>query len=375
MSIFELTEKTTDELYKKALTRLNAYPRLRGIYDQEFLAKLARRRNYQNFLLWLLAEENQDTSTILDKIDSDLNLVREEIEDYQNRTGKSFYSRLKVDDEMSISCLMTELDYISFFKSRHHRVRIEPDLPDKKQTPDFKITAKSHEIYFEIKSITPEREWKKMSEITQEIQSRMRRLDVHYVFLTKLSRGFERSDINAFIEFAKKIFSDLQKKNHIVFPIELTFPHESSPKADLTITKESEKGFSGVISTPAMLLHSSQRLRDRIKSAVKQLPPSHPNVVVIDGSSSTISLDDLEDALEGDLSLRISIYKDPIRYSTKTIRTGERVYGEFNRRVSAVVLYKRKLRGQIFEYRKIVIPNRNAYCQLDDELINELGSS
>lgn len=128
-----MVDKKTEVLYEEATVRLSKYPILRSIYDEKFLSKLVNRRNFDNFLLWLLTEENTYTTTILDQIEKNLDFIHEEIENLLKRTSRNFYTRFKVKDESNIFSYLTELEYISYFKHNHYRIQIEPNLPNKKK--------------------------------------------------------------------------------------------------------------------------------------------------------------------------------------------------------------------------------------------------
>lgn len=229
------------------------------------------------------------------------------------------------------------------------------------------------EIYFEIKNILPEKELEKNGRISTEIQSRMKELNEPFVFAIEFTSEFEWSDIKKFCLFAKKKSSDLYAITEITFPIEFVYPEKSIvPKALIKVLRISNNGKGYVlIMTPVVLLNYGKRIRERIKSAVKQLPENSRNVVVID-SSIGINIEHVFDALYGDTSILFSLDKERRDYQARFIRTGERIYGKFNRRISAVVFYKRKWVDERFQYTKTVIPNENPLVPLTKEFMEQL---
>lgn len=99
-------------------------------------------------------------------------------------------------------------------------------------------------------------------------------------------------------------------------------------------------------------------LRRKISSGVSQLHPDHPGVLVIQPYGLTTGQYDIENALLGDLA--VTLLDKP-----KMVRWKNRIFGKNkNKRLSAVIYYKKRLQTLGYNREKIVYHNPYAKTKL-----------
>lgn len=110
------------------------------------MQKLVRKKNFQNHLLWILAEDVPYTSLILDKLNNDLKLLEEEIIDLKERRDEDFYRKVKIYEESDFKHWHNRSRIMAYFK-KHYPIVLEPCQPHTTRVPESKVIA-DDEVYY-----------------------------------------------------------------------------------------------------------------------------------------------------------------------------------------------------------------------------------
>lgn len=343
--IFDLPDKSEDELMELICETLDEFPILREIYDEDFLIGLIRKRfNLDNYLLLLLSSKMSFAHSTWKSIAENLQILKD-----CNAVLK-FKNKLRILDKLSIEAVKTELEFPAHYKRKGYSVKIEPKISSTGNNPDFSVLFEREPIFFEIKSLSEGKALSRYENLEKKIRSRLRRLDQLFVISISYGNKLMYNDIKALEKFTKKKLhelSEIEKKEVLNLPLQFNFEN----KAELIVHGKPNRlpyGYLGVLSGPSMFIDDIKRTRRVIKSAVSggQLPPNNMGVVVVDCTlAQFINKIDIEDAIFGYLNMMV----DNITLKTKTIRTGKKVFEKKgNRRISAVIFYIRKFHDPDF---------------------------
>lgn len=314
--------------------KLGNYPLLKSIYTDEFLEELVHKKyDLDNILLQYLVLREPIIDEMFQEIEENLDLLQPEC------SLQKYSNKLKQYDSISFKSVVTELDVASNFKRNGYQILIEPTLPNGK-VGDFLATKNGLSIYFEVKRLVTERILKQ-SAISFELQTRISGMDEPYAISIELTDAMERSHV---AKLSKFILNKLKNLNTRTISIPYSFEYDENGTILVTITvdarlSDDEKGFIGYFGYPVTMKSDWSDLRNKISKKISQLHPDYPGVIVIQPYSINVMLDDMENAILGDL--KVNIRGPPVFF-----RTGDCIIGtDKNHRLSAIMCYQRKTDG------------------------------
>lgn len=280
--------------------KLGNYPLLKSIYTDEFLEELVHKKyDLDNILLQYLVLREPLIDEMFQEIEENLDLLQPEC------SLLIYSNKLKQYDSISFKSVVTELDVASNFKRNGYQILIEPTLPNGK-VGDFLATKNGLSIYFEVKRLVTERILKQ-SAISFELQTRISGMDEPYAISIELTDAMERSHV---AKLSKFILNKLKNLNTRTISIPYSFEYDENGTILVTITvdarlSEGEKGFIGFFHYPATIKSDWSDLRNKISKKISQLHPDYPGVIVLQPYSINVMLDDMENAILGDLKVNI----------------------------------------------------------------------
>lgn len=361
----EIRRANEEELVFLAKRRIQTLPLLREIYDDDFLYYLAKqKRDLDNELLhWLVSTNNFHHSIatrFFEEIEQmlhllqpicDFNLLKEKMRQWKTESFES---------------IITELEFAAEYLQKGYEIKLEPNLPNNRKG-DFLAIKNSQTIFFEIKTIFQETA-KEDQYVINELVDRFDRIEQPYFFNIDIKKGCKRRHI---VGITKNIKNKLKKINdNSKLPISFTLNDDNQELIKVKIISKNPTGTKGGIGGFVFgggIKGDWKDLRQKIVAGISQLHPKHAGVIVIKPHGLQTLEYDMENALWGDLAV----------YITRTARPFRRRNGIFalkkNKRLSAVVFYKKEIDGPEFFRKKIVYHNPFANNKLPLSLFDGIN--
>ena len=343
----EMKRTGSEELLSLTTQRIERYPILKAIYDDQFLRDLVQRKNdYDNLLLlWLVAygsNDGQMAAALFQDIERNLELFDED-------DRVLFGRKLKQWSTSSFESTIVELEFAADYIRRGYSVELEPTLPNNRKG-EFCITKGTLKIYFEVKTIY-KKAFRKDRAIMDELSDRLDGIERPFALSIDIKRSFAR---NQTVEAARCIAQQLRniKAASVGQTFSFAYPQygESIVEIEAKRLPDGEEGYVSGYVFGGGIKGDWRDLRSKITSSVKQLHPDYPGVTIVASYDLETGEYDIRNALFGDLS--ISMHSDePVRGQDRIFRRDK------NSRLSAAIYCEKRLQSTGYVRRLLVYHN------------------
>lgn len=358
--ITEIRRAHGEELLAIAKQRITMFSILRRIYDNDYLLDLSQRKHdYDNLLLfWLVIDNPIDRPIaikLLREIEENLGILKEE------ESIRKFGRKLRQWKAIPFESSLVELELAAEYRKRGFGIEIEPVLPNNRKG-DFCVTENGMRVYFEVKMIY----WGSTLEqdaITNELLERLRNVNKPFAISIDIKRSFQRNQTIRIARYVKRKLEKLEPAS-VGIPYSFAYPPKGQPIVVIdiiSILDEDEPGFVSGFVYGGGIKGDWSDLRSKISSGVSQLHPDYPGVIAVSPHGIDTTHLDIRNALFGDL--KVNIHGRP-----RWFRGGDRVFGrKKNRRLSAVVYYRKRLHETGYSRKKFVYHNPYAKTRLSSD--------
>lgn len=357
ISVYEIPTISVQEASERCRATLARFPALCRLYDDAFLSRLVRKRQMDNYLLWLLVQDpGEYADSFWVAVIDGLALLAPE------GSWEAFTSKFRHRHNLELQSARSELELTAWMKRRGPAVQIEPPTRSGR-TCDFSAETNPF-TWWEIKTVQDADFLVTDELIAREVQLRIRDIDQPYVLIMEAS-AVERNEVAVAVRDLRRQLADYHAADGAL-------PHrfESHGLRILAsaLTNRS-RGYLGIVEGRPHLFGDELAMRvvDRIVGAMQQLPDDCAGIVVIDTTLSTwIEDEDIADACFGVEGLGYVNNKlIPVRRNDlAAFRPSERT------RVSAVAHYSRSARETSSPYELIVNHNPYAKYPLPNDLLH-----
>jgi len=356
ISVYDIPAIGEKEVRERSQATLARFPALRHLYDDAFLSRLARKRQMDNYLLWLLIQNPDEYAdsfwaTVID----DLDLLGPE------GSWEAFMAKFRHRERLELQSACSELGLTAWMKRRGPAVQIEPPTRSGR-TCDFSAETNPF-TWWEIKTVQDADFLVTDELIAREVQLRLRHIDQPYVLIMEPS-SVERNEVAVVVRNLRRQLAEYHVAGG---PLPHLFESHGLRVVASALTTRS-RGYLGIVEGRPHLFGDELAMRvvDRIVGAMEQLPDDSAGIVVIDTTLSTwIEDEDIADACFGVEGLGyvngklISVRRNDLA----AFRPNERT------RISAVAHYSRSARETTAPYEIIVNHNPCAKHKLPDGLL------
>lgn len=361
-NMFEIAKAEETVLLMAAKQRICSWPILKEVYDDHFLAELVQnKRDSDNLLLFWLANDNDIDSPIA-------NRIFEEIEKnlkpfFSSSNFDILKSKLRQWHSIPFESTITELEFAAEYIGRGYHIELEPTLPNNRKG-DFSATKETQRIYFEVKMVRKETSTKNEAAI-DELSNHCEKID-HPFFIGNIDvhETFQRNQSIAAAKFIGRKLKEMEAASCIL-PLSFDYPDSNNPIITVDVRErlpDGEKGFVGGFTYGGGITTKWTDLRKKIEAGVNQLHPDFPGVIIIRPQGLDYLQYDIENALFGDRSVNLA-------KKATSFRTGDRIFGKNkNSRLSAVILYDKRLQASGYRKEKIVYHNPYAATKLTTDI-------
>jgi len=360
---FEIAKAENQLLIRTAKQRVCSYPILKEVYDEHFLNELVEaKRDPDNLLLFWLVNDNEFDSPTARKL-------FEEIEGMlQPFSNSSNFNPLKLKLRqwctIPFESTITELELASEYHERGYDIELEPDLPNNRKG-DFSAAKENQKIYFEVKMAHKEVSSKNKA-VIDHLSYCCQKID-HPFFIGNIDvhENFQRSQSNAVAKFIERKLKELDAFS-CNLPVSFYYPDSGDPLVTVDVNERfpnGQKGFVGGFTYGGGITTKWTDLRRKIEEGVSQLHPDFPGVIILRPLGLDYLEYEIQNALFGDLSVNFGAKKAPV------FRTGDRIFAKKkNTRLSAVVLYDKRLQNFGYTRKKAVYHNPFALRKLPKDV-------
>jgi hypothetical protein len=347
----EIRKADANELLWAAKQRLEEFPVLKEIYNDDFLITLIRNKNNRdNILLFWLVNNNPTDSLIAPKfmqgIENDVRLFR------LDSNFSLLKRKLRQWKTIPFESAVTELEFAAEYCKKRYETEFEPLLPNNKKG-DFCVNKDGLKIYFEVKMIFSKTSLQEDAIIT-DLSDRCDGIEQPFVLSVDIKKDFRLDQSAAFSKFLQKKLKEIDAIS-IDLPFSLVYPEIGNSAIKIDLVKRVPKGERGYIAGfiyGGGIKSSWVDVRRKIAAGVSQLHPDYPGVIIVRPYGLNTLEYDMRNALYGDLSVRFN------RVRSQVIRSGDRIFGvNKNKRLSAVVYYKKRLQSSGYEKKMAVYHN------------------
>jgi hypothetical protein len=262
-------------------------------------------RTKKHSLFWLLWYADRSS-----KLESWLAVLKTSLPDTKFR--KIITSLKEKNGENEFGSFIPEIEVLAYYASKKDNgvsVEYEPNIPNKNNVGDIKLSFGGKEVYLEVTKLFSSKKERKIDALLHLLGSKIDEIvDNPFYISIGIEESFAENDVMPFVE---SVQSQVDKYKHIQ-----EIPADRIPKFDynskgffmiLMRAPTGKKGHAGGFFTPAMELTTAGRLKGKIKDKVKQLPDNQLNVVALDISHHFAHFDDIEDAFAGQEGVRINV--------------------------------------------------------------------
>ena len=323
---------------------------------------LTKQKRFQKHaLFWLLLDENKSK-----KLEDWLRILKSTL--LNSKFFKVINSFMKKRGKIAFYSYLSEIEVLAYYKNQENNgflVEFEPHVPGKPKVGDIKLNFNSKDVFIEITRMFPSEEEERINKIMGIIRQRIDEFeDNPYLASFGIKADFRETDIDSFVDFAHRKLLELPQSAQL--PLRHSFSIDKREKAWLRVDKKLEdgNGFVDAMLTPILSIESASRLKNKMLDEVEQLPEDHFNVLVIDISHHFTDFDDVEDALAGQLGLRVD--KETLK-ATPFRNANGIMHMEEGKQVGVVIAFK----GFDYGSRRKYI-NLSATLPFSDEMVSRL---
>ena len=262
-------------------------------------------RSKKHSIFWLLWYSDRSS-----KLESWLTVLKDSLPD--TKFKKIINSLKEKGGEKEFGSFIPEIEVLAYYANKKDKgvsVEYEPNIPNKKNVGDIKLSFGGNEVYLEVTKLFSSEKEKKIDDLLHLLGSKIDEIvDNPFYISIGIEENFTENDVMPFVE---SVQSQVDKYKHIQ-----EIPADRIPKFDynskgffmiLMRAPTGKKGHAGGFFTPAMELTTAGRLKGKIKDKVEQLPENQLNVVALDISHHFAHFDDIEDAFAGQEGVRINV--------------------------------------------------------------------
>ena len=351
--IHEIKRANEEELLTIAKQRIENFSILKRIYDGGFLSLLVQHKfDLDNPLLFWLVTDNPIAIRFFQEIERNLELLQPE------DSIQKFKTKLTQWNTTHFESAITELEFAAEYKRKGFNIELEPILPNGEKA-DFSANKGASKIFFEVKCIFWKRSQKENG-IMDELFDRFSVSNQPFVFGIDIQEGFQRKQT---VKVAKYIRKKLRQFEGTCTspPFSFIYPESGEPIIKIDVIKRLPEGERGYISGAVFgggIKGNWNDLRRKISSGVSQLHPNHAGVLVIQPYRLGTGQYDIQNALLGDLAVNLSDKPKMFRWKNRIFAKNK------NKRLSAVIYCKKRLRDSWYIREKIVYHNPYAKIKL-----------
>lgn len=280
-----------------------------------------------------------------------------------SRNFNLLLSKLRQWHSIPFESTITELEFATEYFHRGYEIELEPLLPNSRRA-DFCAVNEDQKIYFEVKVAYKEISAKNDAMIN-ELTERCDKVDQPFRICLNVEENFDRSQVISASQYIGKRLREL-KATSCILPLSFYYPDSDNPTITVDVTKrfsDGEKGYVGGSTFGGGITSSWKDIRSKIEQGVKQLHPGFPGVLIIARHHLDYTDYDIRNALYGDLSVNFAT--NPVQ----EFRTGDRIFGKRkNTRLSAVILYDKRLQNFGYTRKKVIYHNPFALRKLPKEV-------
>lgn len=288
-------------------------------------------RTIKHSLFWLFLDAAK-----IQKMENWLTIARSCIPDSKfNKIINSIKERRSEKDFFS---LVSELEVLAYYGSNGIAVEYEPNIPEKENIGDIKLTVDSTEIYIEITRLFESRVEERVNSLVHSVTKRIDAIPNNpFIITLVIDNEFCPADLEPFIELVN---DEIAKNRDILEPMEgKPYIVEFGSKATIFFHKKisHRKGYVGGSILPVTEIKSASRLKNKILDKPRQLPDAKLNIVAIDISQHFTDFEDVENAFIGQLGYVINRQTSEgriIRNSNGVIHTAD------GRKVGLTIAFK-----------------------------------
>lgn len=360
----EIRKANEEELVTLAKKRVESFPLLREIFDEDFLCYLAKqKKDYDNELLpWLVLTNSYDYSiatTFLEEMEQNIALL-------EPICGLDFLKeKLRQWKTNALESTTTELEFATEYLKRDYEVELEPVLPNGRKA-DFLATKNRMKIYFEVKTIYQETTIEEQYTINEFLE-RFDRIEQPYHLNISIERGLKRTEV---FGATKRLEKELRKIKDSEIPKSIALIEGGQRILEANVifkNANGEKGGIGGFVFGGGIKDSWKDVRRKIALGISQLHPRHAGVIIVRPHGLETSEFDIENAVLGDLGVAFTCPAQPIRTRNGIFKPN------INKRLSAVLFYKKKISGTKFFRKKVVYHNPFASIELPSSVFNGMN--
>jgi hypothetical protein len=271
--------------------------------------------------------------------------------------------------ENEFGSFIPEIEVLAFYASKKDdgvSVEYEPNIPNKNNVGDIKLSFGGKEMYLEVTKLFSSEKEKRIDDMLRLLGSKIDEIvDNPFYISIGIEESFTENDVLPFVELVQ---SQVEKYKHIQ-----EIPAEKIPKFDYNSkgffmftmrAPNGKKGHAGGFFTPVMDLTTAGRLKGKIKDKTEQLPDNEINVVVLDISHHFAHFEDIENAFAGQEGVRINVKTGevtPYRNANGIIHIDE------GRQIGLIIGFK----GFDYENRRKYV-NTSAIVPFNDDILSVL---
>jgi hypothetical protein len=328
LTIFDVPNLEEAVAYAQAQETLSRYPRLREIYDDDFVRSLVARRRGQNYLLFMLVRPGNDfTDPFWAHVSDDLMVLA------SAGSFERFKTKLRARDRETLEAARSELALAARLRRLGYDVTLE--APTRNGRDCDVVASTTPETYWEIKAVLDLEAIVEDAEVAFDIQARLRRIPEPYI-LSILESKLARNEVAAAVRDVKRQIAAHYRSDDIL-PKRFWSNGLQVEASQRTKRPEGYLG-STQFGTKVFGTEHAKKIRSRIVSAIEQLPEDNAGVVVIDTTcASWVEQEDVVDACFGSESTVV--------FNDQMVNVRDSEVAAFQatqrRRVSAVVHYTR----------------------------------
>ncbi|MEM2146815.1 MAG: hypothetical protein QW279_15740 [Candidatus Jordarchaeaceae archaeon] len=346
--------------------RLSHYHLLKKIYDVDFIADLIKnKRDPDNLLLFWIVNDNEfdyPTSKVL------LKEIEEMLQPFVNsKNFESLKPKLRQWHSIPFESTLTELEFAYEYYKRGFKIELEPDLSNSRKS-DFYAIDGELKIFFEIKLAYKEASRNNQALVNVISDCCQKTKHPFYIENIDVGETVKPSDLREITKFIREKLTQLKNSSNIL-PCTIYYPNKENSQIKIDIKERliDGQGFVAMWTYGGGITNKWTDLRRKIESGVSQLHPDYPGVVVFRPYGLDYLEYDIKNALYGDLSINFGRNQAETRW----FRTGDRIFSpNSNNRLSAVIIYDKRLQNYGFSRKKTVYHNPFAKNKLPKELFD-----
>ncbi len=355
-SSFEIRRAENDVLLQIVEDRLSHFPYIRELYNEKDIAKIIRKKNsLDNELLSTLVLNSPVYFQLLSNINENLETL------YPDGVIDVFKTKLQQWDLNNFRSTVVELYFAAVFKKLGYSIQFEPDLPNH-QKSEFLAKKGNITCYVEEKTIH-RKETEKEHWISDELFDKLDNIDEPFSLSLEITEHVEKIDVDDIVTYIRE---RLREEQSITDSFNFSYDKNGIRLVEISGNRlpSKEKGYVSGFGYPGRMTIEWSDIRKKISKGVSQLHPNYPGILVIHPLTIDIDLYDIFNAVFGDLAISKDKDMSLGRQQARILKADK------NRRISSIIIHRRKNNEEGFNIENIVIFNRYAENPLSRDFLD-----